>query len=211
MTTNVEFKVWDPATKIMMVPKSIQELHQSTLTGNLTVARMEAWLYLQVSKYEDANKQKIAVGDILQSEFAVGGVPALYIVAFVAGSFRVVHFSRDIFESDFTQEDFDLLLSQDSGDDISPFVGIWLLLSDFYDQDDNVEIVGTIFENPEILILDNVGVEPEERTCRDCGCTENNACIHPEHGPCWWVEDDLCSHCQLHPGESDGPSKEKMK
>jgi hypothetical protein len=30
--------------------------------------------------------------------------------------------------------------------------------------------------------------------CRICGCTDNNACIGVE-GPCYWVEDDLCSAC----------------
>jgi hypothetical protein len=34
-----------------------------------------------------------------------------------------------------------------------------------------------------------------ERFCRECGCTQFNACVHPEHGACWWVEPDLCSHC----------------
>jgi hypothetical protein len=42
----------------------------------------------------------------------------------------------------------------------------------------------------------------KERTCRECGCTELHACIHPEHGPCWWVEEDLCSLCKNWPGES---------
>ena len=31
----------------------------------------------------------------------------------------------------------------------------------------------------------------EERTCRICGCTEDNAC----EGGCSWVEVDLCSAC----------------
>lgn len=31
----------------------------------------------------------------------------------------------------------------------------------------------------------------EERTCRVCGCTEDNAC----EGGCSWVEEDLCSSC----------------
>jgi|GEM_PF-1853820 len=46
--------------------------------------------------------------------------------------------------------------------------------------------------------------DPEEveaggifRRCRVCGCTETNACVHPEAGPCWWVEADLCSHCSI--------------
>lgn len=31
--------------------------------------------------------------------------------------------------------------------------------------------------------------------CRECGCSEFNACHSPTLGNCWWVEDDLCSHC----------------
>jgi hypothetical protein len=38
--------------------------------------------------------------------------------------------------------------------------------------------------------------------CRQCGCKENDACLHPDYGPCWWVEPNLCSHCHLWPGES---------
>lgn len=33
------------------------------------------------------------------------------------------------------------------------------------------------------------------RRCRVCGCTQDHACVDDEHGPCWWVEPDLCSHC----------------
>ena len=32
-------------------------------------------------------------------------------------------------------------------------------------------------------------------TCRVCGCWELDACWDDEAGPCWWVEEDLCSHC----------------
>lgn len=35
------------------------------------------------------------------------------------------------------------------------------------------------------------------RTCRACGCTETCACVNDVDGPCWWVGEDLCSHCQL--------------
>lgn len=45
------------------------------------------------------------------------------------------------------------------------------------------------------------------RTCRQCGCSQEDACHHPEHGNCWWVEDDLCSHCQRWPGEATRYSK----
>lgn len=34
--------------------------------------------------------------------------------------------------------------------------------------------------------------EPIERTCRNCGCTDSQACA----GGCWWIEADLCSSCQ---------------
>lgn len=31
----------------------------------------------------------------------------------------------------------------------------------------------------------------DTRSCRNCGCTHDNAC----HPPCWWVGYDLCSAC----------------
>lgn len=33
--------------------------------------------------------------------------------------------------------------------------------------------------------------------CKKCGCTDNNACVHPDFGSCFWMDDDheLCSHC----------------
>jgi len=34
----------------------------------------------------------------------------------------------------------------------------------------------------------------KEPKCRKCGCTEGRACIS-EHGPCFWVEKDLCIAC----------------
>lgn len=34
-------------------------------------------------------------------------------------------------------------------------------------------------------------------TCKKCGCNDGTACQHPDHGPCWWIEDDLCSHCGI--------------
>lgn len=39
--------------------------------------------------------------------------------------------------------------------------------------------------------------EPIPGVCRVCGCTELNACSHPDHGTCHWVDDSctLCSHC----------------
>lgn len=37
--------------------------------------------------------------------------------------------------------------------------------------------------------------KPLQGVCRVCGCTDINPCYHPEHGYCYWVEPDLCSHC----------------
>ena len=39
--------------------------------------------------------------------------------------------------------------------------------------------------------------KPIPGVCRICGCTEDNPCEHPDHGTCWWVDDEctLCSHC----------------
>ena len=36
---------------------------------------------------------------------------------------------------------------------------------------------------------------PWDRTCRECGCWDWNACCDMRDGPCWWVEEDLCSYC----------------
>lgn len=35
-----------------------------------------------------------------------------------------------------------------------------------------------------------------ELACRKCGCTEPDACVD-HRGPCWWVQYDLCSHCEI--------------
>lgn len=39
--------------------------------------------------------------------------------------------------------------------------------------------------------LDDIVEEVNERKCRVCGCTWDNACP----GGCYWVEEDLCSRC----------------
>lgn len=31
--------------------------------------------------------------------------------------------------------------------------------------------------------------------CRVCGCTDDRACVSQDEGPCYWVEEDLCSAC----------------
>lgn len=39
------------------------------------------------------------------------------------------------------------------------------------------------------LACDDVAIAV--RTCRRCGCTDDQACP----GGCWWVSEDLCSAC----------------
>lgn len=34
-----------------------------------------------------------------------------------------------------------------------------------------------------------------ERTCRECGCTETNACVAANGRTCGWLSEDLCTHC----------------
>jgi hypothetical protein len=45
-----------------------------------------------------------------------------------------------------------------------------------------------------IMICD---VPTQERSCRECGCTDNDCrgCIERTGRPCYWVKDDLCSAC----------------
>lgn len=44
----------------------------------------------------------------------------------------------------------------------------------------------------------------EDRVCRVCGCTEDNAC----EGGCSWVEEDLCSACVDDKKENEEETKE---
>lgn len=34
-----------------------------------------------------------------------------------------------------------------------------------------------------------------QQMCRECGCTDDNACVDEEGTACHWVEPDLCSAC----------------
>lgn len=43
--------------------------------------------------------------------------------------------------------------------------------------------------------------KPKARACRECGCTEDNACQTEVGGPCHWVEKDLCSACAPEVGD----------
>lgn len=39
----------------------------------------------------------------------------------------------------------------------------------------------------------------KESECKECGCTQLNACIHKDGSPCYWAEKDLCSKCKRFP------------
>lgn len=46
------------------------------------------------------------------------------------------------------------------------------------------------------LFADFEKVDRVSGVCIKCGCHEHNACYDELRGPCWWVESDLCSHCE---------------
>lgn len=49
----------------------------------------------------------------------------------------------------------------------------------------------------------NVGKsEPTVRRCRECGCTDLQACA----GGCWWVGPDLCSTCEKKTPQASQPT-----
>lgn len=43
-----------------------------------------------------------------------------------------------------------------------------------------------------------------ERYCATCGCTQFDACTHPDHGACWWTGPNECSHCKYGWGDANG-------
>ena len=47
-------------------------------------------------------------------------------------------------------------------------------------------------------IKTTITVEKKKRTCRVCGCTDDDCsqCIKAQGHPCNWVESDLCSRCK---------------
>lgn len=49
--------------------------------------------------------------------------------------------------------------------------------------------------------------------CRICGCTENIACQHPDHGACWWIDNThtLCSHCGIDEIKNDAATTHPKK
>lgn len=84
-----------------------------------------------------------------------------------------------------------------------------LLIIDELEEDDEEPVFSEEGKNWSGFI-NLLGVEnKEERKCRVCGCTEENCtqCIEKTGGPCYWIEDDLCSACVEVPGRK-GPIKQ---
>ncbi len=71
---------------------------------------------------------------------------------------------------------------------------------------ERVIIVSTKVKNTAALLIIFSDKKPVDGECAVCGCTEQVACFHPEHGACWWVEPRhiLCSHCGI-PEIADDP------
>ncbi|WP_170565605.1 hypothetical protein [Ruegeria atlantica] len=55
-----------------------------------------------------------------------------------------------------------------------------------------------------LLLREDLWPDPETRTCRECGCTDDNCriCIERTGESCFWVGDDLCSACASRSGEA---------
>lgn len=45
-------------------------------------------------------------------------------------------------------------------------------------------------------VLERAYQHEDPRSCVQCGCTDNQACM-TEAGPCHWVSWDLCSACVI--------------
>ena len=57
-------------------------------------------------------------------------------------------------------------------------------------------IKGPRMENEFIWVVrPSDGAFPVERRCRECGCTDLNACVDILGRPCYWTDEDLCSNC----------------
>jgi hypothetical protein len=62
----------------------------------------------------------------------------------------------------------------------------------------------------------------EAEKCRECGCHDHMACMHPKQGACWWAEaascnpdgsnfiGPLCSHCAMKLEHVERPWQQKQ-
>ncbi len=52
---------------------------------------------------------------------------------------------------------------------------------------------------------------PVAMVCRECGCTDTDACVVRVEGQtvtCWWVEEDLCYGCAEPASKIEGPNSD---
>lgn len=59
---------------------------------------------------------------------------------------------------------------------------------------DEVQWINPLDRGPLVETL--FPLAPWDRECRQCGCSDEDACVDPSLGPCRWVEWDLCSACE---------------
>ena len=54
-----------------------------------------------------------------------------------------------------------------------------------------------VFEDLGECITPKFPVQWTKGICKECGCSENNACLNHNVGNCYWVDESetLCSHC----------------
>lgn len=56
----------------------------------------------------------------------------------------------------------------------------------------------------------------KKQKCRDCGCTQDNACVDKDGNACYWVEENLCSNCKTYvfftyQGKKSKPVRTELK
>ena len=80
-------------------------------------------------------------------------------------------------------------------------------------EQDRLITIGTQTSHTLMLAVIFSKEEPKEGVCAVCGCSDYNACYHPDHGSCWWVDKRhlLCSHCAYSGISNDPRTEDKVR
>lgn len=94
----------------------------------------------------------------------------------------------DVLRLEFTEEEekkFDSFTSEEKADFIIKNADLNVTLPSYR------QMIIDLFEAG----LDKLGIQ--QGICKECGCTQDDACHHPDYGSCCWEDENynLCSHC----------------